>query len=313
MRVSPIDPREIRYIKLGRGGVWAERSLEKGEIHFGYKSVPHELCLAGDWDTVAALMVERDGKSPGKAKDMTREVMEFYSQGSDCLWITFAHGHLWWAFADLEVIWLGPEEEGQGARMRRTLDGWHKTDIRGELLNTDSLSSRLTQVAAYRQTLCRVKPEAYLLRRINGEEEPVVAEARRIRSQMIAVAVQMISSLHWADFETLVDLIFTRSGWQRTSMLGGTQKDVDLILEQPTTGERAFVQVKSKADQSVLDDYLERYRAVGSFDRMFFVCHSPKGSLNIGNDSHLHLWTGAELASATVKAGLFDWLVERSA
>ena len=116
------------------------------------------------------------------------------------------------------------------------------------------MSTLLTQVAAYRQTICRIKPAAYLLRRINAVEEPVVARAREARSAMVAVAAEMIAALHWADFETLVDLIFARSGWQRISRVGGTQKDVDLILEQPATGEKACVQVKSKAGQAVLDD-----------------------------------------------------------
>ena len=31
----------------------------------------------------------------------------------------------------------------------------------------------------------------------------------------------MIAELHWADFEIMVDLIFARGGWQRTSVLGG--------------------------------------------------------------------------------------------
>lgn len=57
----------------------------------------------------------------------------------------------------------------------------------------------------------------------------------------------MIASLHWADFETLVDLMFARMGWQRVSRVGGSQKDTDLVLIQPATGEAAFVQVKSKA------------------------------------------------------------------
>jgi len=58
----------------------------------------------------------------------------------------------------------------------------------------------------------------------------------------------------------LVDLIFARSGWQRVSRVGEDLADVDMILEQRATGERAFVQVKSKAGQAVLDDYVDRFR-----------------------------------------------------
>lgn len=309
--MTPINPTHIRYIKLGAGGRWAEPSLQEGELHFGYRSVPHELCLADDWDAVARFLVEQEGKSNGKARDGAREIRDFYTLGSDCLWVTFANGHLWWAFADPDVEWLGTDPT-RGARMRKTLDGWHNTDAAGEPLFIDNLSTLLTQVAAYRQTICRVKAEDYLLRRINALEEPLVARAREARHAMSAVARDMIARLHWADFETLVDLIFTRSGWQRLSRVGGSQKDVDLVLEQPATGEKAFVQVKSTAAQPVLNDYTERFRMSGAYERMFFVCHTPKGALTPEENSSIHIWAGDRLADAAVGAGLFDWLVERS-
>ena len=166
-------------------------------------------------------------------------------------------------------------------------------------------------MANFRATICTVAEEAYLRRRISGIEEPVVARAREARKHMIAVAVDMIRGLHWADFETLTDLIFARSGWQRSTRVGETMTDIDLVMEQPTTGERAFVQVKSKADQAVLDDYIDRFRVSG-YDRFFFVCHSGQGALTLPDDAHLHLFEGERLAEAAVKNGLFDWLTERS-
>ncbi len=86
-----------------------------------------------------------------------------------------------------------------------------------------------------------------------------------------------------------------------------------MVLEQPTTGETAFVQVKSKAGQAVLDDYIGRFRRNETYDRMFFVCHSPAGTLSIDDTTGIHIWAGDRLADAAVKAGLFDWLTERSA
>jgi hypothetical protein len=310
--MTPIAPTEIRYIKLGSGGRWAETAFARGEVLFGYSTVPHDLCAQGDWDGVARLLVA-GGRTPAKANDAVREIRDFYTLGPDCLWITFEEGHLCWAFAAPEVVWLGASEDGQGARMRRTIDGWHRDSIKGEPLLADRMSTRLTQLAGYRQTICRVKPADYLLRRINGIEEPVLRQAREARAAMIAVATDMIAGLHWAEFETLVDLIFARAGWQRVSRVGETMADVDLVLEQPTTGERAFVQVKSTAGQAVLDDYVGWFRKSGAYDRMFFVCHTPKGRLSANDTAGLHIWAGDRLADAAVKAGLFDWLTERSA
>jgi hypothetical protein len=173
------------------------------------------------------------------------------------------------------------------------------------------LSSRLTQTANFRATICQVKERDYLLRRINATMDPIVAEAVEARRKMMVVALKMIRGLHWADFETLADLIFTRSGWQRSTPVGAGLADVDILMEQPTTGETAFVQVKSRADQSVLDDYLDRFRASG-FDRFLFVCHSARGALTLPNERGLHLFEGEALADAAVKNGLFDWLIERS-
>jgi hypothetical protein len=128
---------------------------------------------------------------------------------------------------------------------------------------------------------------------------------------MISVATEMIRSLHWADFETMTDLIFARSGWQRSTRVGENLTDIDLVMEQPTTGETAFVQVKSKARQGILDDYLRRFSRSG-YDRFFFVCHSAQGDLILPPEPRLHLFEGERLADAAVKNGLYDWLIERS-
>jgi hypothetical protein len=88
-----------------------------------------------------------------------------------------------------------------------------------------------------------------------------------------------MQQLHWADFELLVDLLFARAGWRRVSGLGGTMKHIDLLLEQPITGERARVQVESSADQKVLDTCVAAFEASQQASRFFFVCHSPRGKL----------------------------------
>jgi hypothetical protein len=78
--------------------------------------------------------------------------------------------------------------------------------------------------------------------------------------------------------------------------------------------ERAAVQVKSAASQKTLDAYIERMDATEQFDRFFFICRSPKGSLNAPADRvDVHVWTGAELGSTVMKLGLQDWVMEKIA
>ena len=309
--LSPsLPPPEIRYIKLGSGDRWAKRSIECGEIHFGHSPVSHDLALSGDRQAIVEHYLAM-GRTPSKAADFAREVLDFYSLGPETIWITFLDGRLWWATANRDVVWIG-ETETSGARLRRTIEKWRNADVLGRPLLQAALSTRLTKVAAYRQTLCKVDAAAYLLRKLRGEDDPAILEAMKARTALIFSASGLIAGLHWADFETLVDLLLARSGWHRTSMLGGTMKDADLIVEQTITDETALVQVKSSASQRVLDDYLLRFDANPAWSRLIFVCHSPKGTLSKGDRPEVIIWDREALADAAVRNGLFDWLVARA-
>ncbi len=154
----------------------------------------------------------------------------------------------------------------------------------------------------------------YLLRRINAEEEPLVGRAVAARSALIEATTDLIRALHWADFELLVALLFERGGWRRLSGVGGSMKDIDLLIEQPLTGERASVQAKSAADQRTFDANIAAFEASGAASRFFFVCHSPRGSLSLpaGSGDRVHLWTLDKLAETAVDHGLTDWLIEKA-
>lgn len=309
--MDPITPTDIRYIKLGPANTWFQDCRENNRTDFGFADIPHELAVRGDWEAVEARFGEI-GTSSRKVRDFTREVREFYTQDETCLWITFADGHLWWAFAEHEVIWAGEGDHG-GVRYRRTIRSWSNTDIFGEPLRQSDLSTRLTQVAAYRQTLCAVAEGDYAIRRINAVVDPLIKRAQAARDEMIAVTAELIAGLHWKDFEVLVDLIFARTGWQRVSELGGSQKDTDLILKQPATGERAFVQVKSKANAATFEASRAAYTEDGSYNRMFFVCHSPVGVIPSPDDPAIIYWAGPRLAELTAHAGLTNWVMKRTA
>jgi hypothetical protein len=304
-----LQPTAVRYIKLGPGGAWAHRCLSEGWVELDHAAVPHGVAAAGDWGRVRALFLER-GSDPGKATGYTRELRDFYTLPETALWITIANGRLWWTFAAVEVV----EGQGRGtaARARRSIGGWRDKSVLGEPLLLNELSTRLTSVAAYQQTICGVREADYLVRRLNGEPEPAVGRALAAQAELTAAAGDLIQGLHWRDFELLVDLIFAGSGWRRVSAVGGSdQADSDLVLEQAVTGERAMVQVKSSADQAVIDDYAGRFRA-GGWDRCFLVCHSPKGQLRAPADPAFHLWQGEALSRQATDAGLLPWLIAKT-
>lgn len=309
----PITPSTVRYIKLGVGNQWFESCKRNNRLEFGHHDVPHAVAMMGDRKAIAKIYVDM-GRTPGKGADYARAVFDFYHLDESCLWITFAEGSLWWAFAKRDVVMLEPDGN-HGVRCRDLVTSWSNLDVNGNVLSQSSLSTRLTKVAAYRQTLCGVgDAEAYLVNRINGVVEPFVAEAQAVQSSLIRVTEQLIAQLHWRDFEIVCDLIFARSGWQRTSELGGLQKDTDLVLEQSATGERAFVQVKSSSDQATLDRYVAEFEADPSFDRMFFVCHTSKVELVVRSSvKPTHVWAGQTTARQAIAAGLIDWLMKKAA
>jgi len=306
-----VTPEQVRYIKLGRAGAWAAEAIHTGAIPFGYSQIDHTLCRQGDWDAVREQLIA-SGRTGAGASQGVRELRDFYELGEDTLWATMADGHLWSTYASGPVETTGTTTPDAPSRLRRTRGGWRRTSLTGVPLTISSLSSALTRTANYRMTICAVERADYLLRRIRGETDPVQVEAASLKGRMREVALTMIQQLHWAEFETLVDLMFARGGWRRTSLLGGGQADVDLILDQPISGETAWVQVKSRARQAQLDDYVRRFQRDGSCDRFFFICHSPAGSLRLPEAPGHHLWTGGKLPDVALDVGLFDWLMERS-
>ena len=310
MLTADIRSAPMRYIKLGPGGAWARKALDNGELYLGHRDVPHELALNGDREAIIEHLIAL-GRSPGKAKDFAREIVDFYQLPDSTIWITFENGCLYWAQCEAAVEWIG-DEVGRGTRCRRTRGPWRRQNLLGGDLLKDELSTRLTKVAGYRQTLCAIEAEVYLRRKLAGDDDPVLLAARAARSGMLHATEELVRSLHWADFETLVDLLLARGGWHRVSALGGSMKDADLLVEHPVSGERVMVQVKSTASQKVLSDYIERFDGTPTLGRLSIVCLSPQGPL-AAERSDVTIWSAHTLAEAALRAGLVDWLMQRAA
>lgn len=303
-----IEPSDVRYIKLGRGGGWVDCSLDAGEIHFGFSDAPHDMASRADLEELRAFYLNQ-GRPPGVASSFAREIIDFYTQPATTLWITLARERLWYCFAEPEVVPLGEGQPDHGARKRHTIDGWRCVDVHGTTLTTDSLSSRLTKTAAYRATICKVEAREYLVRRLNGLVEPAVASAEEARKGLSAAVEALVRGLHWRDFEMLVDLIFARLGWYRISVLGETMADIDMVVEQPATGEKGVVQIKSRSSQKEVNEFWAAV-ADGGFARHWLVVHTDGHKL-APPSREVTIWTVDRVADATVRAGLVDWLLDR--
>jgi len=296
------------FIKLGRGGAREEECiLRDNTIKLGFNNPLHSECLAGEWHKIHEYWM-RQGKKKGKATETTNQIKAFYESGDDVLWITFFRRRLYWCFAEKKVTQL-PD----GTRIRPVKGEWSYQDIQGVPLTLENLSGKLTKVQGFQGTICTVKELEYLVRRLNQQKLPAVQKAEETLATLLKDIEPLIQNLTWKDFELLVDLIFTQAGWQRISALGKTQKSIDLAMISPVTGNRAFVQVKSKATMDVFEDYIGQYRSMDEFDEMYFVVHTKDGSFDVWQDTqHIKLWNVEQLSRLVVNSGLISWLIKKA-
>lgn len=301
-----IAPKSVRYIKLGVGGAWEKECIEQGLLQFGTDSGnPETLQWAaeGRWSELAASW--RAVKSQGTATCFTNETRFYFEAGTEDLWITFVGERFYWGFLEPGV----PKPiEPDLSSVRKVRDGWRCVDHDGKPLLKSNLPGSITSLAAYRGTSCSVKAAVHVVRRINAELSEEVKRAETMRSELIQSLVPLIRRLGPRDFEVLVELIFGASGWRRIDSTGGARKLLDLDLELPSTGERAFVQVKSRTSQSEFDAYAQQ-RKDGVFNRMFYVFHT--GTVTT-DDEAVTVIEATRLARMTLDAGLTDWVIRKA-
>jgi hypothetical protein len=300
----PINPSKGLYIKLGRSGSWEKECLENGILRFGYKETPFDSAVSGDWDAVRKVWLDLREDQGTATRDVI-QIRHFFEAGDDTLWITFCGGFLWWCFAKPSVKL---HQDGKGS-YRNTVGGWNNTDIHDVKLTTDKLSGNLLKVQLFQGTICEIGAFEYLKRKLNGQLLPEIEDATEAENQMVQKIIPLMRLLTWQDFELLVDLVFTNSGWRRLGQVGKTQKMVDIELLLPTTGERAFVQVKSHAGKRDLADYLDRLKNSAGYDRMFFVWHT--GDVGPVKETNVVLIGPDRLARMIFDAGLTSWLREK--
>ncbi|GAA0631320.1 hypothetical protein GCM10009424_00610 [Sphingomonas ursincola] len=301
---SPVAASHLYYIKLGRGGDWEAESLRDGVLRFGYREAPHDLCARGDWQGVWEAMKTIRGDAGTATRDVN-QIRAYYEADEHSIFITFVGGLLYWCRPSGPVELLDDR-----SHRRQTAEGWRNTSVNGTLLSADRLSGRLLKVQMFRGTICDVRAGDYLLRKLSDQLSPEVAAAEEAERALMTAIGELMRLLTWQDFELLVDLVFSTSGWRRVSQVGRTQKTVDLELILPSTAERAFVQVKSQATTAALNEYVARLAEADAYDRMFFVWHTgdiaeengPAGVILLGP---------RKLSRMVLDAGLSSWLREK--
>ncbi len=305
--MDKIKVKRAYFIKLGGKGAWEEDCiLHNQTIKLGFHNPLHSECLARKWDEVYEHWIEQ-GKTKGKATEIKNQTKAFYESDEETLWITFFRRRMYWCFAEKEVIQLA-----DGARIRNVKGKWCYHDIEGYPLTLENLSGKLTKVQGFQGTICSVRELKYLTRRLNHQKLPEVQKAEDTLIILLRDIEPLIKNLTWKDFELLIDLIFTQAGWQRISTLGKTEKSIDLDLMSPVTGNRAFVQIKSKSSRDVFENYIEQYRSMDEFDEMYFVVHTTDNSLSEWQDEpDIKLWDVTKLSKLVINSGLISWLMKK--
>ena len=306
--MSIIAPKRIRFIKLGLNGEWEQECIQNNTIRLGYKSPYHKDCLDGDWDSVRTFWLNCRNGNEGAATRDVNQIRDFYELEQTDVWITFYKRKLNWCHAENNVI-----ELEDGTRIRRVIGHWSYTDINGKPLRIDNLDGRVTQVQGYRGTICSIQLQEYLVRKINGLKIPEVENAKESLLKLKTDIEDLIKGLWWHDFELLVDLIFSKAGWQRFSVLGKTEKDIDLDVYSPTTQKRAFVQIKSTTNRSEVESIINSFNEYEEFDEMYIVFHtciSDLSGIDLQN-SKISLWGLQQLSGLVVNAGIVEWLINK--
>lgn len=342
-----IETDNIYYIKLGEKGKLEEYCIENGVIYIGYGQV-----LTKEQHNNIGYYPEKIKEAFLKLKyplqtasNYARQISSFYNADeNNTIFFTFHNNMLYWcrAHKEVKIKEYTIKNKDYDDKFKTTIDGWSNKDINGKPLIISELNGALTQVQAYQSTLhasVSKNPDLkdYFLQKINGQEIPIIKKAKKIKTAIKRNILELMGTLNPKDFELLIDLIFSKSGWQRINSVGGTQKDIDIEMILPSTSEKAFVQIKSKSDIKEMKKYFSKFNAWADLDQdikvMFYVINSieklpqkfqPSISKNKNIISEIlpkeyqkladkiNILTGEKLAEMVLDAGLFNWLLKKA-
>ena len=265
-----LAPSRVRYIKLGRAGGWEAACLEQGIIRIGFGSAAAE-----------RFRFCRAGRWRDVADYCVRRINgQQVPEVEQALETTRAMG---------DAI-LG---------LMRLLT-FHDFETLVDLIFSTSGWRRVGRVGGTQKTL-----DIDLILPSTNERAFVQVETTRAMGDAILGLMRLLT---FHDFETLVDLIFSTSGWRRVGRVGGTQKTLDIDLILPSTNERAFVQVKSRTTSAQLADYVGRFGELDAYDRMFYVYHTGEAATD---DDRVTVIGPDQLAPLVMDAGLVSWLIRK--
>jgi hypothetical protein len=309
-------PQTVRYVKNGSGGRWWKAAKARGQLHCGWWFIPRELLRANDLVRIKQAIQQHDAyRARGAATADFNALNVVLGKPSQHVWVTFEDGYLWWCTVrdGITINLDKTKEKDEGSFWLTCNRSWNNHSVGGKLLARANLPGKVAAVAGFRATICEPSGSSEILRLIQDEVDPRTVAASSAREAYTSAVANLITNLHERDFELLIDLILARTGWVRLAELGRSVEGTDIEAENVATDEIAFVQVKSRAGQRMLDEYVQRFKARRDrYDRMIFAVHSPtQDDLVTPEDEPVQVWNGERIAQLAVRLGLGEWISNR--
>ncbi len=312
--MNDVLPNSVRYVKNGRGGRWWESARTNNELHAGWPEVPVELLRAADLAKIEPWVRSPPGGKAGTTQDF-KALCTLLDRPSQHIWVTFQGGRMWWCTVLDEVRTNpGAASENLGHFWLNCARPWSDWSVDGlRRLEKSELPGNVTAVAGFRATVCKPGASAEILRIIRNEVDQDAHLATLARRAYEDAVRRLVARLDPKDFEILIDLILSRTGWARLAKIGGVRADIDIEVENAALDEIAFVQVKSSASQATLSKCISDFEAQsGRYARMIFAVHSPDGELTPRRTRWpVQVWAGDRIAELVVRHGLGDWVAKR--
>ena len=304
--MEQVNFRTAYYIKLGRSGKWEQSSITESKLRLGWGHQDIQDINRGDWEKIRE-QIRQEAKHKGIATRDFNALRLITKSNSEDLWITFFQGTMYWCkLGDEEIL------QDDKSKYRQVNGKWSNQDAKGNILEINSLPGVLSKYQAFRGTVCKIRELDTLNRCINAKPSYEYNDIAECERALVNSVEKGIRKLHWKDFETFVDLIFRESGWRRISMVGGTMKDIDLYLEDPITGDKYQVQIKSQASWQEFEYYVSKFNPQ-IYRKLYFVVHSPDKKLAALQKQlpNIELILPPRLSEMVVHLGLVNWLMSK--
>lgn len=266
----------VYYIKLGAGYQpdIAKSCITNNLLWLGYNEVPEDViqqALQSEtqhncknwkevWNPVRKVY---DDKNETTQTNYAKAIRQFYTATEEDYFFTFLNSTMYYCHPTGSIIPITENNAWNcfaiGSRIRAT-KGWKDHPETNDSIKflERSLSGRITKAKIFRGTiyeLTGIEKETFF----NTLEWhfPECEKLEKAKKQIPNLVIPVIQMLNDHDFEILVDMLLTKSGWLRIGELGGTVKAIDMEYLIPVESKQVFVQVKSVISERVCKEALK--------------------------------------------------------